>query len=196
DKYWGAWKRGSYRPEIPMEPAQEAPRDNRVSWTSATLPIVTVAFKGPAYNDGTKDSAALDALAYLAFSQNSDLYQKLVVREQKADALQGDAPGNVDPSLFEVTARVKKGEDMDYVRDRILETVKAFQEQPVDAARLDAVRKRLRYQLALSMDNSETIARTLAFYVSLRRSPETINKLYDQYAALTPEDVRQAAAKY
>src|SRR5437867_12326694 len=36
DKYWGAWKRGSYRPEIPMEPAQEAPRDNRVPWTSAT----------------------------------------------------------------------------------------------------------------------------------------------------------------
>ena len=91
---------------------------------------------------------------------------------------------------------LKKAEDLDYVRDRILETVKGFQEQPVDAARLDAVRKRLRYQLALSMDNSETIARTLAFYVSVRRSPETINKLYDQYAGLTPEDVRQAAAKY
>jgi zinc protease len=58
DKYWGAWKRGSYRPEIGMEPAQEAPRDNHVAWTSATLSIVTVAFKGPAYNDSTKDSAA------------------------------------------------------------------------------------------------------------------------------------------
>lgn len=196
DKYWGAWKRGSYRPEIAMEPAQDAPRDNHVAWTSATLPIATVAFKGPAYNDTTKDSAALDALAYLAFSQNSDLYQKLVVREQKADALQGDAPGNVDASLFEITARVKKAEDLNYVRDCILEAVKGFQEQPVDAARLDAVRKRLRYQVALSMDNSETIARILAFYVALRRSPDTINKLYDQYAGLTPEDVRQAAAKY
>lgn len=196
DKYWGAWKRGSHRPEIAMEPAQEAPRDNHVAWTSATLPIVTVAFKGPAYNDSTKDSAALDALAYLAFSQNSDLYQKLVVQEQKADALQGDAPGNVDPSLFEITARVKKAEDLNYVRDRILEAVKGFREQPVDAARLDAVRKRLRYQVALSMDNSETIARILAFYVSLRRSPDTFNKLYEQYASLTPEDVQQAAAKY
>jgi zinc protease len=118
------------------------------------------------------------------------------VQEQKADALQGDAPGNVDPSLFEITARVKKAEDLNYVRDHILEAVKGFQEQPVDAARLDAVRKRLRYQVALSMDNSETIARILAFYVSLRRSPDTLNKLYDQYASLTPEDVQQAAAKY
>src|SRR5205085_1095051 len=173
-----------------------APRDNHVSWTNPTLPIVTVAFKGPAYTDSTKDSAALDALAYLAFSQSSDLYQKLVVQEQKADTLQGDAPGNVDASLFEITARVKKVEDLNYVRDLVLETVKGFQEKPVEAARLDAVRKRLRYQLALSMDNSETIARTLAFYVSVRRSPDTINKLYDQYAALTPEDVQQAAAKY
>jgi zinc protease len=196
DKYWGAWKRGSYQPEIPVEPLQQGPRAGRVDWPSATLPLVTVAFKAPAYSDSTKDTAALDALAYLAFSPNSDLYQKLVIQEQKADSLAGDAPGNADPSLFEITARVKKSADIDYVRDRILETVKVFQEKPVDAARLEAVRKRLRYELALRMDNSETIAQILAAFVALRRSPETINNLYEQYARLTPEDVRQAAAKY
>ena len=82
------------------------------------------------------------------------------------------------------------------VRDRILATVKAFQEKPVDAARLDAVRKRLRYQLALSLDSSDAIAGILASFIALRRSPETLNKLYDQYAALTPEDVQKAASKY
>jgi predicted Zn-dependent peptidase len=102
----------------------------------------------------------------------------------------------VDAGLFEITARVKKVEDMDYVRERILETVKAFQEKPVDAARLDTVRKRLRYQVALSMDNSDTIAQILSYYVALKRTPETMNALYDRYATLTPEDVRQAAAKY
>ena len=89
---------------------------------------------------------------------------------------------------------MKKAEDLDYVRDQILETVKAFQEKPVDAARLDTVRKRLRYQVALSMDNSDTIAQILSSYVALKRTPETMNALYDQYAKLTPEDV-QAAAK-
>ena len=82
---------------------------------------------------------------------------------------------------------------MDYVRDHILDTVKAFQEKPVDAARLDTVRKRLRYQVALSMDNSDTIAQILSYYVALKRTPETMNALYDQYAKLTPEDVQQAA---
>jgi zinc protease len=193
DKYWGEWKRGSYKPEIPMEPEQNGPRTAHVDWPSATLPIVSVGFKVPAYNDATKPTAALDALAYLAFSNTSDLYQKLVVQEQKADSIFGNAPSSVDPSLFEITARVKKAEDVDYVRDRILETVKAFQEKPVDAARLDTVRKRLRYQVALRMDNSDTIAQILSYYVALKRTPETMNALYDQYATLTPQDVQQAA---
>jgi predicted Zn-dependent peptidase len=65
----------------------------------------------------------------------------------------------------------------------------------VDAAKLDIVRKRLRYELALRMDNSDTIASILSSFVALRRTPETINKVYDQYAKLTPEDIRMAAAK-
>jgi zinc protease len=196
DKYWGQWKRGSYKPVIPVEPAQNGPRTAHVDWPSPTLPIVVVAYKAPAYNDATKETAALDALATLAFSSTSDLYQKLVVQEQKADSISGNAPGNVDAGLFEVSARVKKVEDMDYVRERILETVKAFQEKPVDTARLDTVRKRLRYQVSLSMDNSDTIAQILSYYVALKRTPETMNALYDRYAALTPEDVREVAAKY
>ena len=158
--------------------------------------MVMVAFKAPAYSDATKDTAALDALEFLAFSSNSDLYQKLVVQEQKVDSLHGDSPGNVDAALFEISARVKKAEDMDYVRDQVLATVKAFQEKPVDAAKLDRVRRHLRYSIAMRMDNSDAIASTVARFVALRRTPETMNRLFEQYAALTPEDVRQAAVKY
>jgi zinc protease len=196
DKYWGEWKRGSYHPDIPVEPAQEGPRTGKVDWPSPTLPIVAIDYKGPAYSDTTKDTAALDALSYLAFSNTSDLYQKLVVQEQKADFVYGGGPDNVDPAMFQIGARIKKAEDMDYVRDQILKTVKQFQEAPVDAAKLDTVRKRLRYQLALSMDNSDTIASIVSHFVGLRRTPETINALYDQYGKLTPEDIQQAAAKY
>jgi predicted Zn-dependent peptidase len=48
----------------------------------------------------------------------------------------------------------------------------------------------------LRMDNSETIGQVAAGYVALRRTPDTMNKLYEQYARLTPQDVRQAAEKY
>jgi zinc protease len=196
DKSWGEWKRGSYKPEIPTEPAQEQARTAHVDWPGAALPTVAIAFKAPAYTDQSKESAALDALAFLAFSQHSDLYQKLVVTEQKAESVSGGMPNRVDPALFTISARVKKLADLDYARDQILATIKDFQDKPVDAARLDAVRKHLRYSLALSLDSSDAIAATLASYVALRRTPDTLNKLYEQYDALTPEDVQKAAAKY
>jgi zinc protease len=196
DKYWGGWKRGSYQPAIPVEPPQTAPRRAHVDWPSPTLPLLTVAFKGPAYSDAAKDTAALDALAFLAFSPSSDLYQKLVIEEQKVDFLDGSAPMNVDPALFQISARVKKADGVDEVRDRILETVKGFRDRPVDAARLEVVKKHLRYALALRMNNSESVAQIAASMVALRRTPETLNRLYDMYAQLTPEDVQQAASRY
>jgi zinc protease len=196
DKYWGAWKRGSYQPAIPVEPPQTAPRRAHVDWPSPTLPLLTIAFKAPAYSDSAKDTAALDALAFLAFSPSSDLYQKLVIEEQKVDFLDGSAPMNVDPALFEISARVKKAAGVDEVRDRILETVKNFRDKPVDAVRLEVVKKHLRYALALRMDNSESVAQIAAAMVALRRTPETLNRLYDLYAQLTPEDVQKAASRY
>ena len=54
----------------------------------------------------------------------------------------------------------------------------------------------MRYQFALGMDSSESIANALASYVGLRRSPETIDKVYALYDTLTPPDIRAAAAKY
>jgi zinc protease len=46
------------------------------------------------------------------------------------------------------------------------------------------------------MDNSEAIASTLARYVALKSTPETLNRLYDLYAQITPEDIRAVARKY
>ena len=77
-----------------------------------------------------------------------------------------------------------------------LATVRTFQQKPVDAARLDAVKKHLRYSAALRMNASDAIAASLAGYVALKRTPETMNRIYEQYAQLTPEDVMKAASRY
>jgi zinc protease len=196
DKDWGNWKRGSYHPDIPVEPAQQGPRESKIDWPSPTLPVVEIAFHGPAYSDSDKDWAALDALATLAFSRNSDLYEKLVVREQKVDRLVADMSQSVDPNLFEVEARVKKAEDVSYVREQILETIKKFQDDLVPSEKLSAVKSRERYGFAMQLDNSQSVAAAVARYIALRRTPATIDKLYALYSRLTPEDVRAAARKY
>jgi zinc protease len=195
-KYWGNWKRGDYRPAIPAEPPQQGPRTNRIQWATPTLPWVVVSFHGPAYSDEQKDQAALDLISFLGFSESSALYQELVIQEQKVDTLQADSPDRVDPYLFSVRARLKKPADMDAVRQDILATLETFKQKPVAAERLGEVKRHLRYSFALSLNNSETIAGLVARYVALRRTPETINRLYDLYDRITAEDIRSVARKY
>jgi zinc protease len=195
-KYFGDWKRGNYSPQIPSEPAQTGPREEHIDWPSPSLPYVDVAFRGPAYSDTEKDHAALDLLQAYAFGENSELYQKLVLKEQKVDSLGASFSDRLDPELFYVEARVKDQKDMDYVRDQILATFKRYTTEVIPQDKLNATRSRLRYSFALSLNSSEAIAGTLASYVGLRGTPETINKLYALYDQITPEDIRAAAAKY
>ena len=196
DKDWSNWKPGSYKAAIPAEPPQANPRNAQVEWPSPTLPWMAVAYRGPRYADDANDLTSLDALSFLAFSPSSELYRKLVIDEQKVDALFTDNSDHVDPSLFTVYARVKKPEDVPAVQDDILATVKRFAATPVDTERLDRVKNHLRYSFGLQLDNSEAIASTVARYVALRRTPETINRVYDLYAKLTPADVQRVAQKY
>lgn len=195
-KYLGEWKRGNYTSNIPAEPKQNESRTAHVDWPSPTLPIVAVSFRGPAYSDVEKDKLALDLLAQVAFGENSDVYQKLVLEEQKVDFFGPDFSNQMDPELFVVFARVKDPKDVDYVRDQILTTFKRYTSEQIPAAKLDATRARLRYSFAMAMDSSAAIASTLAPFVSLRRSPETIDKLAALMETITSQDVRDIAAKY
>jgi zinc protease len=195
-KYFGAWQRGNFAPEIPNEPDQREPREKHVDWPSETLPLMYVAFRGPAYSDVKKDKAALDLLAPIAFGENSDLYQKLVLKEQKVDQLSYNSDDRADPELFFVSARVKDEKDMNYVRQQILDTYQHYAKDLVPQAMLDSTRSRLRYGFALGMNSSEAIADSLASYIGLRRTPLTIDKLFALYDMITPKDIRDTAAQY
>ncbi|PYS51754.1 MAG: insulinase family protein [Acidobacteria bacterium] len=195
-KYFGNWQRGNFSPQILGEPQQTAPREEHIDWPSPSLPYVDVAFRGPAYSDTEKDHAALDLLQSYAFGENSELYQKLVLKEQKVDSLDTSFSDRLDPELFYVEARVKDEKDINYVRDQILATFKRYTTELIPQDKLNQTRSRMRYSFALSLNSSEAIASTLAEYIALRGTPETINKLYALYDQITPEDIRAAAAKY
>lgn len=195
-KYWGEWKRGNYAPQIPSEPEQTEPRVADVDWPQDTLPWIAVAYKGPAYSDDKKDKPALDLIGNLGFSPTSDLYQRLVIKEQKVDMLEPDFEDHMDNYLVTVVVRVKDPKDVNYVKDEIIKTFDSFKTAKVEKEKLNAVTSNLRYTFALSLDNSQAIAEGLAPYISLRRTPETINKLYDIYASITPDDLQTMAKKY
>jgi zinc protease len=196
NKYWAGWKHGDYTPEIPREAEQTAPLSTEVAWPTPTLPWVAVSFKGPAYSDTEKDKPALDLIGSLGFSQTSDLYQRLVIKEQKVDTIFADFEDHRDPYLVTVVARVKDPKDIEYTKTEIIKAFDSFKTTLVPADKLSAVKSNVKYGFALSLDNSEAIAANLAPYISLKRTPETLNKVYDLYAAVTPQDIQQMAKKY
>jgi zinc protease len=195
-KYWADWKRGDYKTSIEAEPAQNESRTAHIDWPSPTLPHIAVAFRAPEYRDDSRELAALDLLAQIAFGENSELYQQLVLKEQKVDIFGPDFGHSMDPELFTVVARVKDPADVNYVRDQILKTFEKYKAAAVEQAKLDLTRSRNRYGFAMAMNSNNAIAGAIAPYIALARTPETLNRLYDTYQEVSPGDIQGAARKF
>ncbi|KQQ97674.1 peptidase M16 [Massilia sp. Leaf139] len=196
EKYWGGWKKGSYNAPVPAEPAPRGAQYRHVPWPTPTLPLVTVAFRAPAFSDTQKDGAALSMLLSLSFGRTSPLYKRLVQDEQKVDQLFDFTPNRVDPTLATIGARVKKPADALYVRDAILRTVARLRDTQVTGKELDDAKSAQKYGLVRTLDNTEQIAATLASYVHFNRSYGTLNRYYRLVDSLTPADLQAAARKY
>jgi zinc protease len=197
EKYWGGWKAGAAAEvAIPAEPAPKGPVYAHVPWSSATLPWVTVAFHGPAFSARDKDFAAMDLAVDLAFGPTSDLYRKLVEQEQKVDQFFGDIPLRKDPPLLTVGARVKDPADAVYVRDEILRTFARLREEPPSGQRVSEAKSNARYGFVRRLDNTDSIASTLATFVSIDRKYSTLNDYFRVYETLTPADLQAVARRY
>ena len=195
EKHFGTWKRGDYKIEIPQEKEHKGPVYAHVPWTSPTLPWVTVGFHGPS-GFQYSDQAAMDVLFDLEFGQTSDLYKRLVEDEQKVDQLFAGGGPNIDPTIFTVFARVKNMKDAVYVRDQILSTFASLRDRQLDAQRVADAKSNTRYGFLRSLDNTDTIAATIARFAHFERSYSTLDKYFAALAALTPADIKKAAQKY
>ncbi len=195
-KYWGAWKRGSYTVDIPVEPKQTGPRNTHIQWPAETQPWVWLAFKGPAFDADSTEMPAIDLMGQLAFSPSSEIYRKLYVRERKVDQMFSYFPDATDPGLLMIAARVRDPKDWGYVRDQLLATCESIKTAEIDEKRLAAVKSNMRYSFANRLDSSEAIASALAGYIARTRTPETVNKVYRAYDRVTADDVRRVAAKF
>jgi zinc protease len=197
EKYWGRWQGDTAAPvSIPREPAPKGPRYAHVPWSSPTLPYVSVAFPGPAFDETSRDSAAMAILGSLYFGPTSELYKRLVVSEQKVDELAVDVPNRFDPSLFTVLARVKQAADAVYVRDQILATFAAARASEVPAALLADAKSHDRYAFARTLDSTERIATVIARYAAYRRSYDTVNSYYRTLDAVDASDIRASARRH
>ncbi len=195
EKYFGNWKRGNYKPAIETEPAQTETKYVHIK-NESYPPYLRLGYKGSAFSDTETDLPALNILSQIMFSETSDLYQKLVVKERRVRSLFGGGQLTRDPNLISVGASVVKAEDMQYVKDEIIKTLEAAKTTPVDAKKLADTKSRFKYGFAMSLDNPDDIAGTVAQFVWLSGNAEAVNNFYNLFEKVTAQDVMGVAQKY
>jgi zinc protease len=195
EKYFGEWKTGNYTVEIPSEPEQKEKRKVHLQ-DGSIPPFMSLNYKGPAFSDSNIDMAALDVLSTILFSQNSDLYKKLVVEEQKLRFLSGGAMNTRDPYLINIQASFISKNDFQYVRDEITKAIENIKESGVSQKILDETKSNLKYSFAMSIDNPDAIANSLCQFIYLTGNPESLNNFYSLYDKVTNEDLIMVANKY
>ena len=196
EQYYGDWNPGTFEPTIPAEPVQGSVRTVEVTWPNATLPLMMIGYHAPAFSDEAIDMPALDVLSQLLFSQNAPLFQRLYLRDQLVDVLSGGAVDHRDPPLFEIFVRVTKPDRVAEVRDAIFAEIERMSREPVDPGVLADTKSAMRYSFARGLDSPGPVAETLAHYLQLTGDPDTVNRVYALYDAVTSDDVRRVASEY
>ena len=195
-KYYGGWEEGYVQPTIAPEPPQKAERTAEVQYPGKTLPIIDIAYKGGAFNPDSRDYVAALLMGDLAFGENSDLYKKLVIQEQKVQFIGSSIPMNRDVPLFEIYSMVKKEEDIPYVRDEVYRTIVQFVSTPVDSRKLNDIKRRNKYGFLMGLDTPDNLAGGLARLVAISGGIEAVDRLYEGFDTITPADIQAAAKMY
>jgi zinc protease len=105
-------------------------------------------------------------------------------------------PMNRDLPLFEVYSMVKTTEDVPYVRDEVYKTLEQYKTKPVEAKRLEDLKKRQKYGFLMGLDTPDHLAGGVARFVAMTGGLEVIDRLYAKFETITPQDVMAAAKKY
>lgn len=196
EKYYGDWKRGTFTPDIPTEPEQKEERIKHAKAPNKTLPYLYIGYKVPAFEPKSKDVAALTVISELLFSETSELYQKLVLDKKLVDFISGEMPVDRDPSLFRIWTRIKKDSDIEKVKQEIYNAIEKIKYDPVSPKKLSDVISNMKYSFLHGLDNANSIASTIAFYVSVTGSPHSLDEFYQTLTTITPDDIQNTARKY
>ena len=195
EKYFGKWQRGNYVTKIPVEPVQTAARYFHLK-VPQFPPYLDINYKAPAFSLENNDYHALNILSQILFSDRSDLYKKLVVKDQTARNISGGLNATRDPYLFSASISLVNAENMAALKKELMAAIEKAKTTPVDPALLKDTKDRIKYSFAMSMDNPDAIANAVSMYTWVTGDPSSINRSYELFESVTPADIQRVAVKY
>jgi predicted Zn-dependent peptidase len=185
------------RPAPPRVPTVEPPATGvrRVIVYGDAEPVLLVGFLRPPGDD--PDDPAIEIIHnVLAGSRASRLHRDLALDRALAVSLETtDAPGQTASSLFVVSATSRHPHTAAELEDAILEELARLTTTPITAAEQARAVNYVESALIHTAEDDDGLARMLARYEALMGDWRYPFTLAGRMAALTPEDVRAAAAR-
>ncbi len=195
-QYYGSWKMGYVPPKIPKEPEQKKERRAQVIFSGRTLPILTIAYKGIAYDPENIDYEAIDIFNELAFGETSEIYNKLVIKEQRVQFLSANLGMNRDPNLITIFTMVRDENDISNIEHELENTIQKFQKELVSPEKINIQRDHSKYGFLMNLDTPEKVAGGLARIIAVTDGIKAVDEYYAMLAKVAPEDIQKVANKY
>jgi zinc protease len=197
-------------PPIPAAGPLQGPKREHVPWTADVAPRVYVAYRTPAFQTTTVETAVGQLLGELLVSRSAPLYKKLRFEKQTASELGfGDGTQgfeSFDPRLLILDAQLfkepykQKGAAYfeEVIRDleQGVEELKQFSRQKGARQLLETLKSKYRYDFLAAMTSPAQMAQNFAWYYRFERDPEVFEKLLASVARLEPKDIDAFARTY
>jgi zinc protease len=193
EQNYASWKPGYKAPEVPAEPEQTAQRRIDVPFEGQTLPILTIAFKGERLLPTDRKMVAGSLIGELVFGETSPIYRKLVLQEQRVEALFQGFGDSRDPGLWSVFAMVKDPADVAAVEGELWSAIDTLRRDGTTPEQLDAIRSRLKYAFLSSLTTPSSVCENLARLVAITGGLDVVEQMYTTLDQVTPADVQAAA---
>jgi zinc protease len=177
-------------PPAPVPPARVGRLGDRVSF-----PRVYHAHAVPAY--GSRDWVALDVLAYLLADGESSRLQKSVVRERElAQGLDTYLYPTELAGIFGVVATARSGVEPQRLTDAIAGVVREVAERGVGEDEVRGAIRRVRRDQLSGTATIEDRADDLAYAATVLGSAAEMERVMNEYAAITADDVQRVAREH
>jgi len=192
------WKTKRAQPKIEPEPEQTEARQKALVWKGPTTPRMTLGYKIPAASANLHDAAALAVTSTLVFGEPGELYQKLVVRDQKVIDLSADPDEALhkDPGLLRIDAKLKAQTSFDEITAAVQAALDGVARGDAKVADIEAARTHLISALTLSMQTPSSVAERLAYLAAVTGDVHGFERYMAELHKVTPEDIARVAKAY
>jgi predicted Zn-dependent peptidase len=196
EKYFASIPAQPQPPAVNVEePAEVAARREVYRDRFAQLPALMLGWKAPARR--AADFYALSLASDLLLEGDSSrLYQKLVKGEESVVGIQGGIGERRGPSSLYLFAIPKPGHPADKIRGTIEEEIKRLATEGPTAEEMEKLRNNLLNDVTRGRQSSLLRAQRLAEYALYDGDPHLFNTELERYLSVTPEEIRNAVARY